>query len=76
MAVTVNGHTYYRTIEVCRMAGISKNTLFRWIKAGMLSEAAYRDWRGWRLFNQSQVDSLKAKTSQMLKSDNPAAQVG
>jgi len=32
MPVTVNGQTYYRTGEVCAMAGISRNTFLRWVR--------------------------------------------
>jgi len=35
MAVAINGQTYYRTAELCRMAGINKTTLFRWLKEGI-----------------------------------------
>jgi len=66
MPVTINGETYYRTSEVCRMVGVSKNTLFRWLKDGVFSdEVEYRDWRGWRLFTDAQVKSIKAKTSRV-----------
>lgn len=66
MPVTVNGGTYYGTTEVCQMVGISRNTLFRWLRGGILSEPQYRDWRGWRLFTEYQVDKLKAKTNKKL----------
>ncbi len=35
MPVIVNGQTYYRTAEACRIASISKNTFFRWIREGL-----------------------------------------
>lgn len=66
MPIILDGHIYYRTTETCRILGISKNTLFRWVKKGMLGEEEYRDWRGWRLFNQNQVDTLKAITTQVI----------
>lgn len=67
MSVIINGQTYYRTVEVCRMVGISRNTLFRWLKNGILSQPEYRDWRAWRLFTKDQVNVLKAKTTQVIK---------
>lgn len=67
MPVLLDGQNYYRTAEVCRMAGISRNTLFRWLDAGMIAEPAHRDWRGWRLFTQAQVDQLKARTAQPIE---------
>jgi len=63
MPVVINDQTYYRTAEVCRMVGISRNTLFRWLKEGMVSDVEYRDCRGWRLFTPVQVEAIKAKTS-------------
>ncbi len=69
MAVTVNGQTYYRTAEVCRAVGISRTTLFRWLKEGILNEAVYRDRRGWRLFTQDEVSWLKAEANQINKTN-------
>jgi excisionase family DNA binding protein len=63
MPVVINNQTYYRTTEVCRMVGVSKNTLLRWLKDGVFSDMEYRDWRGWRLFTAAQVESIKAKTN-------------
>ena len=67
MPVEIDGKTYYRTLEVCRTVGISRNTLFRWLKQGILNEPEYRDWREWRLFTDAQVDALKARTNQVVK---------
>lgn len=65
MPVTLNGQTYYRTSEVCRIVGISRNTLFRWLKEGSVTKVEHRDYRGWRLFTKEQVDAMKKKTSQI-----------
>jgi predicted DNA-binding transcriptional regulator AlpA len=70
MPISLHGQTYYRTMEVCRIVGISKNTLFRWMKKGMFERQQYRDGRGWRLFAQSQVDALKTRTQQINIQDN------
>ena len=67
MAVTVNGETYYRTAEVCRMVGISRTTLFRWLKEGIFKEAEHRDRRGWRLFTEDEVNKLKAEVNRINK---------
>ena len=61
MAILVNNETYYRTTDVCRIVGISRNTLFRWTKTGRIGEET-RDWRGWRLFTKSQLEQLKVIT--------------
>jgi DNA-binding transcriptional MerR regulator len=63
MPVVVNDQTYYRTAEVCRMAGISRSTLFRWMKEGLVPDVEYRDWRGWRLFTAEQVQAIRLKTN-------------
>jgi predicted site-specific integrase-resolvase len=63
MPVIVNDKTYYRTAEVCQRIGISRNTLFRWLKEGIFSDVEYRDWRGWRLFTTAQVETIRAKTN-------------
>ena len=65
MPESINGDTYYRTSEVCKIAGISRNTLFRWLKEGSVTEVEHRDYRGWRLFTQAQIDALKKKTGQI-----------
>jgi predicted site-specific integrase-resolvase len=62
MPIVINDQTYYRTAEVCRMVGISRNTLFRWLKEGIFSDVEYRDWRGWRLFTAVQVETIRTKT--------------
>ena len=59
----IGGQSYYRTADVCRIAGVSKNTLFRWLKAGLIKEPELRDWRGWRLYSQSHLECVKARTS-------------
>ena len=69
MPVVINGQTYYRTIELCRMVGISRNTLFRWLKEGILSGHQRRDRRGWRLFTEDEVDSLNAEASRIDSTD-------
>lgn len=38
MPVVINDQTYYRTAEICRMIGISRNTLFRWLKDRIFSD--------------------------------------
>ena len=68
MPVIIDGQTYYRTLEVCRSVGISRNTLFRWLKQGILGEPEYRDWREWRLFTEAHVSTLRARTSQVARS--------
>jgi DNA-binding transcriptional MerR regulator len=65
MPLVVNRRTYYRTAEVCRKVGISRNTLFRWLKQGLLGECERRDRRGWRLFTEDEIDLLKGEASRI-----------
>ena len=65
MAVEINGKTYYRTAEICAKAGISRATLFRWLKAGVLKKT-YRDRRGWRMFTENDLNTMRAE-SKMVK---------
>ena len=65
MPVTINGQIYYRTAEVYRMIGISRNTLYRWLQLGVLGESELRDRRGWRLFTKDEVDRLKAENTRI-----------
>jgi predicted site-specific integrase-resolvase len=65
MPITINGEKYYRTTEVCRIVGISRNTLFRWLKDGNITEVEHRDCRGWRIFTQGQVGAMKERTGQV-----------
>jgi DNA-binding transcriptional MerR regulator len=60
MAIKINGTTYYRTAEVCARSGISRATLFRWLKAGILNNT-YRDRRGWRMFTENNLELLRAE---------------
>jgi len=65
MPETINSDTYYRTSEVCKMVGISRNTLFRWLKEGVFEEVTRRDRRGWRLFTRDEVNKLKAEANRI-----------
>jgi hypothetical protein len=69
MTVMVGDQIYYRTAEVCRIVGISRATLFRWLKEDVLKEAKLRDRRGWRLFTEDEVERLKAEANQVNEMD-------
>jgi DNA-binding transcriptional MerR regulator len=60
MSVKINGQTYFRTSEACAKTGISRATLFRWLKAGILKKS-YRDRRGWRMFTKDDLNRIKAE---------------
>jgi predicted site-specific integrase-resolvase len=51
---------YMYAAEAAAAASISKPTLLRWIKLGKIADAARRDRNGWRIFNEDEVDRIKA----------------
>ena len=69
MPVKIDDQTYYRTAEVYRMLGISRNTLYRWLKKGFLGETEFRDSRGWRLFTQDEINKLSTAINRVIKVD-------
>jgi excisionase family DNA binding protein len=74
MPVAINGKRYYRTSETCRMVGISRTTLLRWLREGSLKLSEYRDRRKWRLFTEDDVNRLNLEANRIsakgqLKSD-------
>ena len=64
MTRKINGQVYHRTLEACREVGISRATLFRWLKAGIL-EATYRDRNGWHIFTTNDLKKLKAESNKV-----------
>jgi predicted site-specific integrase-resolvase len=46
------------TLEVCRVFDISKATLFRWEREGLISTPP-RDWRNWRLYTATNLEEIK-----------------
>lgn len=51
--------TYYYTSEACQQANISRGTLFRWIKEGIVPDAKLKDRNGWRLFSNDDIKKLR-----------------
>jgi excisionase family DNA binding protein len=54
----VAGQQTYSTEEAAKAAGISKSTLLRWIKQGVVGDVR-RDRNNWRVFTQRDVRNLK-----------------
>ncbi len=59
MPVEIKGQMYYRTSEACKKTGVSRATLFRWLKQGILKQS-HRDRRGWRLFTEDDLTKIRA----------------
>lgn len=70
MSVTIRGQTYCRTTEVCRMIGISRSTLVRWLEKGVLEDASYRDVRGWRLFTEADIKRIEEAVNKVDDAQN------
>ena len=66
MTIEIGGRIYYRTAEVCEMAGISKNTYLRWVRDGIFMDVVQRDRRGWRLFTEEDLSRLKAESNKTI----------
>ena len=64
----INGQRYYETSEVCQKAGISRPTLFRWLKRGILRRL-HRDRRGWRLFTEDDLRKIQAEADKVEAED-------
>jgi excisionase family DNA binding protein len=73
MPVAINGKKYYRISEACRMAGISRTTLLRWLRQGSLELPEYRDRRKWRLFTQDDVDRLNSEANRISARRQPVS---
>ena len=50
---------FLRAHEVAKAAGISKNTLLRWLTGGKVPEVA-RDRNGWRVFSEDDLARVVA----------------
>ena len=69
MATAINGQTYYRTSEACQRAGISRATLYRWLKSGILDDIMFRDRKGWRLFTQDDISRIKSEATRVSRGE-------
>jgi len=62
--VEISGRKYYRTLEVCSKAGISRATLFRWLNKGIIVQS-FRDRRGWRLFTEQDMANVHKEANKI-----------
>ena len=71
MPVTLYGQTYYKPVEACRIAGVTRGTFLRWVQQGtlpytershvvaQLDTKAQRIYREQGLIESRQIDLLK-----------------
>ena len=64
MPIEIAGLTYYKTSEASVKARISKATLFRWLKSGVISKS-HRDRRGRRLFTEDDMKTILAESERV-----------
>ena len=48
----------YRTYQVCKLYDVSRATLFRWEREGLITEPP-RDWRNWRTYTAQNIREIK-----------------
>ena len=51
--------TLFSTSQAAKHIGVSKNTLLRWLDEGLTGDVE-RDWRGWRIWQQEDIERIKA----------------
>jgi DNA-binding transcriptional MerR regulator len=57
-SVKPNSKKRFKTNEVCKLFDVSRATLFRWEREGMIS-GPRRDWRNWRLYSSQNIKEIK-----------------
>jgi DNA-binding transcriptional MerR regulator len=48
----------FKTNEVCDLFDISRATLFRWERQGLITGPP-RDWRNWRLYTADTIEQIR-----------------
>ena len=70
MPTKIDGQPFYTSSEMCAKTGISRATLSRWIKKGLLQKT-YKDRRGWRIFTENDLNSIRLETSRIEVHERP-----
>ncbi len=60
MPIKIDGQHFYSTTETCQKMGISRATLYRWLRKGLISKQR-KDRRGWRLFTDEDLQKIQAE---------------
>jgi predicted site-specific integrase-resolvase len=69
VTIEIEGQIYYKTLEACKKTGISRPTLFRWLKLGILKKY-YKNHRGWRLFTEEDLNIIRAEARKIRVEDS------
>lgn len=67
MPIQVNGQLLYRIGEALKLAGISRPTYFRWVKAGKLPDTKYLDRNSRRLFTTAELEILQSLALRLIE---------
>ena len=49
----------FTTFEAAKRINVCKSTLLRWLNENLIPNVA-RDWRGWRIWSQNDIDRARA----------------
>ena len=60
----MNGKRYWSASEVCREVAISRPTLYRWLKRGVLAKL-HRDRKGWRMFTEEDLKKIRLEANKV-----------
>ena len=69
MPIEIDRKVYYWTLEVCRNARISRSTLLRWLRQGIIKEPL-RDRRGYRIFSEADLKKINAEVGKKIQTQN------
>jgi predicted site-specific integrase-resolvase len=69
VAIEIEGQINYKTLEACERTGISRPTLFRWLKLGILKKY-YKNHRGWRLYTEEDLKIIRAEARKIRIEDS------
>lgn len=61
MPIKIDEQLFFTTSETCERIGISRVTLSRWLRKGLLRKL-YKDRRGWRIFTDDDLHKLQTET--------------
>jgi len=64
VTIEIEGQIYYKTLEACERTGISRPTLFRWLKEGILDKSR-KTRRGWRLFTEEDLITIRTEAKKI-----------
>ena len=64
MPIEMHGKSYWLASEVCEQVGISRPTLHRWLKRGILTKLR-RDRKGWRMFTEEDLRKIRLEANKI-----------